>query len=634
MVSIRVSSDLGACQIQTTILFRAAALGGVGFLDNLESNLRVVGCKGVHLLVAGLFKRHNPVRGAERSIQTQSDGVFDPFGYQSIRPTSYSIHAHVPAPAPAPAKVGKGGGAPPRPNPDLGVSPSPQVHCNANGTSPGPSVLKIAGEILNIHLEDTALTRVSEPIPRGKWKDISRYQKSVVLGQNPKGAAAGLTAIAAASTIVELISAEAFVSMRANPFFDGAMPDRFLGPHGIAISVAISVRLALHWEKYSLARPSACDGAANEQLRLIFETGRFGPLSSLCDFGPLWCIDVALHSALGGAAPPRNPDLGVSPSPQVGDSPSPTSFEDQKFFWQRVGQRLITATFGLGSVPKVSSDRRFGVPSNLENTLQTVRDAHLESNGCLAEGLDTPVIELASIGRRRTALIELLFGVESYMRDGGFEGSQLAPSDAELTVEVRLERSKIVVHETIVSKAVDDLARRACGTPAERSRAPYEDRIAAKVLKEINTTAMGSSINDIKDLLLCGSVTHFKYMIGSYVVSPTQTSPCTDCEAPVHVLEGTMMANSYSACTACNAKRCLNCAEIYARSICITTPQRVGRRCRRCGADAAFVDVKVIENADGSETSMVHLGTRTARFAAGNLCSVDLNSEQYEMGFV
>lgn len=574
MLAARVVNMVGQAQVSSAVLFRASALQSSGVHEIVESQMRVVGCKGLHVLNAGLFKRHNPGRAAADHVAVSQlgPGAFDPFGYESVRPTSYSVYK---------------------------VREAQHDHRSANGVSPGASVLKIAGEIVDVHFEDTHPLRVAEPITSKKWKEASAYQRDVVL-QNPRGPAAGNTAIVAAATIIELLSAEGVVGMRANAFFEGALPDKFAGPHGVALSIAMAARLAMHWEGYRLTRPSACDQAANEQLRTTFESSLFGPLPALGE--RLWCIDVATRAALAQCQRAVATNHGM--------------VEDQKFFWQRVGQRLITSTFGLGSVAGVPTDERFGPPWRLQNPLQHARDVHLASNGCLFEGLDAPVVALASVAQRRTALLTLLFDVERWLRTGQFDGRPLGQSEEGMDDALRHERVKLLLHDIMVPQMVQDLARRASGQQVDPDGLSYEDRVAKETTGHFNLSAMGHALNDCKELLLCGPMVHFKYNCGAYIVASTQTSPCTDCEAPVHVLQGVMLANSYAHCTACHAKRCLECSAAYARAVCVDTPQRVGKRCRRCGAEPAWVDVKTSTNeATGEKTSVISLGERTATYS-------------------
>ena len=119
-----------------------------------------------------------------------------------------------------------------------------------------------------------------------------------------------------------------------------------------------------------------------------------------------------------------------------------------------------------------------------------------------------------------------------------------------------------------------------------------------KLHQELNLESTAKSINECKILLVHGPMAHFTYNCGTYVAAPTQTTSCCECDAPVHVLAGVMYQHSYGECTACHAKRCFACVQLYANELnsflAVKLPSkvaRVGRRCRACGAEPASVTI-------------------------------------------
>ena len=218
---------------------------------------RPVGCKGLHVMMAAFFKRHNPGIGGPNRLALPTNGVaYDPFGYQAVRATTYSVHK----------------------SDRKGLERSAD-HINACSATSGSSILTIAGELVDTHLTPV-VARAATPVPYKKWKqDCADFKAEIMsAARSPQ---LGNAAILSAATISELLSAEGMVGMGANPFFEGARPDRLFMPHGVPLSVVMAVRLAMHWEHYGLPRPARVDMAANDQLRMLFESTSYGPLPLL-----------------------------------------------------------------------------------------------------------------------------------------------------------------------------------------------------------------------------------------------------------------------------------------------------------------------------------------------------------------
>ena len=591
MIATRVVNVLGQAQVALFVGFRSVAIGDDS-VGRLELYPRVLGCKGLHVLMAGLFKRHNPRAGCDLSSGLAV--AHDPFGYQALRSTSYSIFK--------------------KDRKNLSLS---NDHHSANSVAPGCSLLTIAGEIVDVYLCPDRM-RTAEPIAHSKWRESVEYMRASVL--NEGGHEAGTAAISAAASIVELLSAEGFTSLRAHKFCEGALPDRLSGPNGPALGIAMAVRFALDYERYGLPRPSAADRAANDHLRMLLCTGQHGPLPFL-DSGTFWCIDVVIRGAIATCS------VELDALRKAKGLPSNCSInigEDNKLWWQRVGQRLITSYFGLGSSTVVKQDgAKYGAPWRMHDPLTLARDKHLAANGCMLEGMDSPIIQLAQTGERRTALIKMLNDVEGWLRTGVVDDVRVNIENSQIAETDRLRQVKYLLIDLIKPSAVQQLAKQATSKGkifmingiVYDGATPFEDQVARHMVDEFNIQAMASAVNDAKDMLLHGSVTHFKYSCGAYIVAATQTAPCTDCEQPVHVLQGVMLNNSYGACTACHAKRCLQCAEAYAQAVQVTTSQYVGKRCHRCGADPAWVDVSKHTYANGEEVMTLNPQQRTPKIA-------------------
>jgi hypothetical protein len=555
-------------------------------IDALETMTRIVGCQGLHIFMASLFKRHNLPQTVN---SLAASGVsYDRYGYEALRATSYSIHKA-----------------------DKKQLEKTTDHAGACAVTPGVSMLMIAGELVNVHLEPVP-GRVCQPISQKKWKENAQFIKQEIL-HNPRGETAGIQAVAAAQCIVNMLSAEGLVDLHAGSFFEGALPDRLAGPHGMPLTVSMAVNFAIHWGTYGLPRPSMADQHANEQLRMILQTSGYGPLPSI--EGTHWCVDVVVRGALRASLPEVEAlkrERGLAPNAKL------SVMDDTKCFWQRVGQRVITHFFGLGSVlPRnggnMSSE---GTPWRIRDPLQAARDKYQALNGCMFEGMWEPLVEPpASFGERKAAFVKMLTDVEQWLRLGEYQhmmlGQEVVASSEQH--EEHMANIKGVLGDLMAPKMVQDLVKKIGmgGAPSPTGETPYDQSVADAMTGNFHLPSMGAAITDCKAALLHGPAHHFKYMTGAYVSAGTQTNSCCDCLAPVHVLQGVMMANAYAECTACHSKRCIPCTDAYAKAVRVDKSQYVGKRCQWCGAEPAYVSVEKTSDGAGGEMMQIHLGERT-----------------------
>jgi len=576
MISTKVVAQDGNSKVALAILTRpgGSVRDGCSILDAQQ---RPLAPKGLHVLATSFFKRHNPVLDPRENSRLV---CFDHAGYQSLRSTTYSLF-------PNQSDVVKG-------------------NHGAVAAAPGSSVLTVAAELVDVELTRTC-GRVSEPIQVSKFHALNQHMLSTVLSE--RGEKAGNDAIVAAAAIIEILSAESFVSFRSNAFFKGALPTHFDAPNGLALTIAVAVRLAIYWTDNNLPRPTDTDIFANDRVRMIFETGQYSYLPRLGE-NKLWAIDVVLKGALRSCA------VDVKGTTATADER--VAIDDNKIFLQRLGQRLITSTFGVGSSAFVSAQKNeFGTPFALDDPLQVARDTFLINEaGCAIEGFDTPLLKFSNTSQRRTSLIDLLFDCETWLREGSWGGVQISPLDDTNSSAEGRKHTTDILQQLMLPQMVEDLALRVASK--ETYTSSYEAGLTDAMTGNFNLAAMGEAISKAKSVLSSGPTLHFESECGAYVVAATQTAPCTDCEVPVHVLEGVLTQHAYNYCSACNAKRCLSCAATFARQIRVTESQFVGKRCRRCGADAAFVEVHR-STKNGEDTFTLNLHPRKSTLPRANL---------------
>jgi len=601
-IAAKVTGPDGDSHVSTFVGFQKSAFCNSKEeikISVVETQARITGCRGLHVFMASLFKRHNVPQTLPSGLSART--MHDRFGYESLRATSYSIH-----------KV------------DKKHLEKTMDHAGACAASPGTSVLMIAGELVDVHLEPTG-GRVCQPIAQKKWKDNATFIKTEIL-QNPRGEIAGIQAIGAATCIVDMLSAEGLVGMHAGEFFKGALPDRLAGPHGMPLTLAMAVNFAINWNTYGLPRPSVADQHANDQLRMILQTSGYGPLPGV--ESNQWCIDVVVRGALNVCKPEVDE---LKRARGIACTAKLAVVDDSKTFWQRVGQRLITTFFGLGAVvPRQHAEKGgHGTAWRIADPLQLARDRHLAGAGTAFEGLDEPMVEPpASFGARKAALVAMLNSVEQWLRCGEHKNLTLTPRGSPEVLEEHMQQIRAVLSDMMAPKMMKDLVAKIGrmghgegGAPPQATGTSYEQSVADAMQGHFHLPSMGCAITDCKEALLHGPSQHFKYMTGAYVVAATQVSPCSDCLAPVHVLQGIMIANAYAECTACHAKRCIPCSDAYAKAVRVSESQRVGKRCRICGAEPAWIEVTKAFDHNGDEMMQIHLGERTPTQTDSNLVS-------------
>jgi hypothetical protein len=592
-ISSRIAHPCGRNEVHTAVLFKPGEvhIGEEVEMVDASNAMRLCACRGLHVVLAGLYKRHNfTISGVRAGMGMAAQ---DDKGHEAIRSSTYSIFE--------------------RDRKDLHRA---NDHHNSSGASAGPSVLTIANEFRDQLLDLTGSRRCAEPITLRKFRDQLTETRRDLCPDGDTSAAD--SAIASAMACVELLSAEGLMGILANPFFDGALPDRLVGPHGTGLSLALACRLAINWSEYGLPKPSACDMYANDQFRMIWCTSGFPDLP-MPDKG-IWALDLVLKVGLQRAEE-ESDQLRDQVRDQSGGSSRPTEtniVNDHKVFWQRLGQGVITRLFGLGASPGActsgSKPCSLGKAWRLKDPGQYTRDHTLTKLGVKWEGVDEPLIQLSPPGPRKTAFVRLILGVEKWLRSGEGPGAQtLSPKNADGPYS-QTERHCIYV--ALLNKVV--LPRLLQSSLTNGEGVVYA---TGQVLDtQMNYAAFEHASNSACILMVHGPMLHLTHNVGAYIVAPKQELTCTECDEKVHVLSGVMFSNTYSECTACHSKRCISCANTYSKAIDLVArvlqqrgtsgPTSVGRTCRKCGADPAKLSVRYVIGVDGQRSTDLHLSAR------------------------
>lgn len=548
MISIRVTNNFGSSSIRTAILF-APELDVPDDVDPMRMSCGMLGPRGLHLMMMSFFKQHDPKVGNHRL--SSASWTTDPFGYGSVRSTTFSITNVVPKAG----KKAKRDGA------------TPEYHKFDHGGStlvaPGTSGMLIAAEIVNVEMPDSA-RRAAEPIHSKDWTKIMNTATEGICREDN---VVGRSAIAASVALSELMSAEGIVGMLSNEFFTGAVPDKLHNPTGIGLLIAMSVRIAMVPGMHGFKAGSIADQIASAEVRSLFES-QTEPIPFL---NRMWSIDVALNMAKKNSKQARRNDGRVDVSALV---------YDQMTFWHRAGQSCITSIFGPGTSLDQPLPTRFGMPWRFQDPLMSAQDTASIELGIKHHHIrDKPRVNLGSVAGVRTQFIRMLVETEKYLRTGAYCGQQLQPKNDDAAATGQMLANQATLQELIMPQIKEQLQR------GETMDMPSHKAMQDKLYNCYNMSAVSQATIDMTEALTAGPVVHFKHRIGSYLVSEAQLSPCCDCGKPVHVLQGVMFMYSYGECTNCHAKRCLDCSSEYGLDMLMNGNGTFGRKCRSCGVE-------------------------------------------------
>ena len=582
LISIRVTNSFGQANVRTAILF-APELDVPQAFDPLRRSCAVVGPRGLHLTLISFFKQHDPTAGSNRL--SSASWTTDPFGYGSVRSTTFSVTNAVPH---------KGGKKSKREEAPRKPEYHNFHHSTANLVAPGTSNMVVAAEIVNCDMPDSA-RRASEPIHSKEWQKLMETATQGVCAGDSE---IGRSAIAASVAITELLSAEGIVGLLSNEFFSGALPDKLHNPLGNGLLICMAVRIAMAPGIHGLKSGNIADQMAAAEVRSLFEAA-VEPIPFL---KKMWAIDVTLSMAKKNTKSTRNfggrTDIGGL-------------VDDQLHYWHRVGQSAISSIFGPGQTLDKPLPTRFGAPWRFHDPMLAARDSKAIELGVHAHNIrDPPRINLGTASTRRTQLIRLLLETENFLRTGFFVDTQLVPKNDDAAVGSQMLANHMTLQELILPQIKEQIAR------GEKLDVPTHQEMQDRLYHCYNMSAIAQATMDLTEALTAGPVVHFKHRIGSYLVSESQVSPCCDCGDPVHVLQGVMLVYAYGECQTCHAKRCLECSSKYGIEMLMSGNKTWGKTCLRCGADPPRAHAqKTTDAATGKQSFKLHIEAPRPRAA-------------------
>lgn len=572
MIAVKVSNAFGGVHVRTAILF-PPEVDVPPHLDLLRRSRSVLGPRGLHMLLISFFKSHYPLDPRSNQV-TSASWTTDPFGYASVRSTTFSITNTIPNKS---RKTKNSASKAEYPNFD---------HRTANSVAPGTSGMLTAAEISNCDMPDSA-RRAAEPINEKQW---SKIIETAAEGVCRDDAEVGRGAIAASIAITELLSGEGIIGMLSNEFFKGALPDQLHNPLGNGLLICMAARIAMLPGIHGLKSGSMMDEIANAEVRSLFEA-QMQPLPFM---NKMWALDVVINTAKINTKSIRN--FGWCDDPK-------TLVNDQLVYWQRVGQSIITSIYGTGTSLDKPPSNRFGVPYKFTSALLSARDARAVELGVHQHNIREPArISLSSTATVRQQFVRLMLETEKYLRTGYFVDTQLAPKNDDASATSNMLANHLMIQNLLMPHIQQQLKQ------GEAFDAAAQLKMKDEIYTSYCMSAISQASGEMTEALTAGPAVHFQHKIGAYLVSESQKYPCCDCGGAVHVLQGVLLNFAYGECTSCHSKRCLECSSKYGIQMLTSGSKKWGVKCLQCGAEPPRAHGEhVVDPKTGKKSFKLHI---------------------------
>lgn len=558
---------------------------------------RAIGCKGLHMLTVGLFPRHK-----ESDFFKAPQAHADAGGQQASKKG-------------AGIKQRKRGSTELR-MPVLNVD-AHNNHCvppttfsvrtdntKTNYTvcaAPGHSGQVIAAEIAGISMEDPKMP-VHMTIGEPQWSKVcAKLQQQVLDIAVQKGIAMQTIAdaTAAAQRVIGLVEGEGLLAYNANTFFKGALPDRMVQPNGMPLLLCMATRLAMCPEDYGLPRGTKDDQQAAKRFANIF-TASIEPLLASATGACVYPIDLVIRAAL------RSGQNGFG----IG-----TINEDQVVqnltLLHRTGVRLLTATWGVGSLPSVPASSELSracEPHRFHDKLAAVREKSCVDQNVRSENASRlsdggGPLHLASTSEKRMVLARMHSEVADWLRTGTYKSRRISDANGANTVRQPMEWNvEVCVNDEMLHHwhASQQLRRELAAVGQQQYTWPQQDAppptsfSAAEKRALYCATFCAAAVNDavrtVAKALHVGPNVHIDMKFGFYLAAPFEMQPCIHCDEPVHVMPGIMLSTALSKCMSCQGRRCHKCATAISSRIAQGEPSV--HVCGRCNTPSTLVYVK------------------------------------------
>ena len=393
-------------------------------------------------------------------------------------------------------------------------------HIDIN-VAPGLGYLVAAGQMAGVGIPDPLQRSHVPATPHEFHGSIAALQGKLIaqIGED-----AAKRHACSAFSVLETLSAEGVLAMRAHPFFKGAKPKSMHAPLGVSLLIAVASRIAVFHSHFGLRAPTTRDAHANHQIGMAFNS-RWTSIGSR----EFRAIDVMIH---------RSYDEALRRCKQADGEHLRSLLDDNLVLLQRSGQRTNTrmASEEMGAARRRESDAketRFGRAEVVDDSVSDAKYEYFYRKGMGRPLEEAELITLipASRADMRVQLYQMQDEVELWLRDGTYDGVQEA--DPNPCVSCGGECDCIADDEPPIIVSEDQL----------------------------NRSAMDSAVNGTTALFIQGSSLFNQLGVNCFLVGSGCSAKCSDCSATVAPLQTEILGSMASNCIFCNAKKCFACSQ-------------------------------------------------------------------------
>tara|TARA_Y100000389_G_scaffold169849_1_gene176441 strand:+ start:2989 stop:4827 length:1839 start_codon:yes stop_codon:yes gene_type:complete len=339
-----------------------------------------------------------------------------------------------------------------------------------------------------------------------------------------------------AFSIMEALSAEGLLAMRAHPFFKGAKPESMHSPLGVSLLIAVASRIAMSHSHFGLRAPTKTDAYANLQIGTMFNS-RWTAIGDR----EFRAIDVVIH---------RSHEAALRHCEEENGKHLRVVLDGNLVLLQRAGQRTNTRLMSEDARDALrknmeAKETRFGRADLVDDCISDAKYEYFQQNGVgqpLAE-LRVNTLLSASRADMRMQLYRVQDEVELWLREGTYDGVRITDANK-------------------------------CPVTGEECDC-ISDGKHAKSEAHLNKSAMDSAVNATTALFIHGSSLFNQLGVNCFLVGPGCRAKCSDCSALVESLQTEILGSTGGSCIFCNAKRCFSCSRAALER---------GQSMMRCGA--------------------------------------------------
>jgi hypothetical protein len=493
--------------------------------------------------------------------------------------------------------------------------------------APGSSASILAASLVGLSLQDP-LIGINTEQAKDRWDKEQAHERAHIVTlaaaqETPIEEHELVAATNAAWGVTSIVEADGLLALLANAAFDGALPDRLVGPDGIGVLIAFAARLAMRPKRFGLSGGTRDDQAARQQVCASFETTN-EPLNDPANPPHYYALDLMIQTAFKIALTQSThlPSSGTKNDGMQHYDPE-TVLENHKQYWHRVGTRMLTTLNGLGSLPFYLPPNTYGTPDRMRDDMAWARERTKIEHGCQAEGglgvaagrSSNVSNSLASPSEKRYALYRVLADVQTWAHTGTVRGHAISTPNSESAgakrdlydcLNEQLTDDMFDYWRRRKAERMEDLCRSVAGDDEEDDELAESAMAAARAARDgvsappagrlsnaqrrelfnemLCNDAMVEGIDVIATALTRGTNVSLSQQIQYFMVGPHAAQLCVACDAPVHVLEGVMFNYSFNKCLLCQGARCLKCAEALAEKAKAKNAPLLGEgACKRCG---------------------------------------------------